>query len=263
MKTTSMVCIALALGLAAGCRNTAIVLDETARGLDQARPGGQFVLKAVSVNTPNLDRGSVDLNHPAWPAPKNGKPDKSLSGDGMSLFRAIAEAAGGEGRVSSEADRLMEWLVSGSPDAEVFRPAEDRRRKSVGAKVRVSGRETDSAGFLASVNNILSAATLSIWPRYESETYTYDVSATLAGNRLLRKEVSFEQRSLNSLLPLGLIPVPALADARGDEAEDLDRFERKLVRRTVASLFTEEVYEQALKEGAATASSDRKDGGAN
>lgn len=229
----------VALLALAGCQNAAIVLDDSARGLEQAHAGGQFVVEAVSVDTPNLSNGRVELN------------------------RSGRHANAGRSSSAGEAGLLMEWLVSGSSDAEVFRPAEDRRRKSVGSKVKVSGRKADSAGGLASMNNFLSGLTLTIWPWYSSDTYTYDVTVSLAGKQRRHASYSFERRSLFSILPLGKIPVPALADVRGGEADHLGHLERKIMRQAVTSLFTEEAYEQAVREAAAGAASDtKKDGGA-
>lgn len=222
---TAMV-LALAL---AGCYNSAIVLDETARGMVGARSEGQYVLEKVVVDTPLLTRGSMQVGSSITPA---------------------AKEEGGKSSAFSEAGLLAEWLIAGSPCAESFRPAEDRARKSVPARVRVVGREKDTAGLLAGMNNILSWGTLNIWPRYSAKTYTYDVVVTI-GDVPESRRYSFEQRNLSSFLPLGMFPVPAFADFRGSLAEDEDRVERRMMRDAVASLFTEEAYGRALQRSAA------------
>ena len=210
MKVMNMACAVLALGLAAGCRNTAIILDETAAKLDKpALVTGKYVIGSVRMDTPYA------VNE------KN-------------LLRRFAD----EEKQKTPADRLIDWLVEEAPTADSFSRKGDDAATGVPANVVVAGTSQRDSGIGSRLNNFVAFLTLNIWPVYRSEVCTYDVSAVIDGKK---KATHFEveERLLTSWLPLGMVPVPAMADSRG-RVRRINEVEREKTRLAVLALFADD-----------------------
>lgn len=221
-KTIGMGVLAIGAAMMTGCRNTAIVYDGTALSVEGARASGSYYLDSVRVDTPySLQTGFrlfgvyvPTLDEDDREAGTSDKPVKP--------------------RTASE--RLSKWLVSGSPDSGVFadKAAPDGKpRKPV--KIVVQGKKRDNEGWGTCLNNFLSLCTLQIWPTYGSELCTYTVEAEVDGKKRT-KTFSIEERRLSSWLPTGMIPVPAMADSRGN-VRVIDKAEKGKVHEAVLSLF--------------------------
>lgn len=210
MKAMNMACAVLALGLAAGCRNTAIILDETAENLDKpVTVTGKYVIGSVRVDTPYA---------------------RSRGG----LFGMFTE----EENKKTPADRLSDWLVKEAPTAEAFSRKGDKEAKGAPANIIVVGKTRENEGIGTGFNNLLSFVTLNIWPAYGSELCTYDVSVVIDGKKRTT-HFEIEERRLTSWLPLGMVPVPAWADSRG-KVRMIDVAEHEKTRQAVLALFGED-----------------------
>lgn len=224
MKATTIgIMFTMGAVMVAGCRNTAIVYDDVALSVSGARAVGSYKLDSVCVDTPYSLRSWINLF--GVRLPKTDEYDEASSSSDKSVKPSPAN------------ERLTKWLIAKSPDNGVFaKDASVDGKTRTPVKIVVQGKKKNNEGWGTGLNNFLSICTLQIWPTYGSELCTYTVEAEVAGKKRI-KTFSIEERRLVSWLPTGLIPVPALADSRGD-VRNIDKAETEKVHEAVLSLFS-------------------------
>lgn len=132
-------------------------------------------------------------------------------------------------------ERLTRDLRSALPHA-----FDNNGGTNIPVRVLVKFDENHNIGFLGTINDILSICTLTVWPMYMNTDYTYEVSVVFP-DRVEQQTYELSEKVLASILPLGLIPVPAWADERTySEVEAVKNLiQPKLMRKAVEKSFAD------------------------
>lgn len=141
------------------------------------------------------------------------------------------------GRDKNRGLGVAKWLDRVGPFANNFTTVRNADAEPISISIAISKKNTN--GFVASVNNFLSACTLNIWPWYHSWSLDYYVEVKSAAG-VKRETFNLQEQSLTSWTPLALCPVPAWADYRASSASPLEEgAEAKQVGQCVISLLGE------------------------
>lgn len=129
--------------------------------------------------------------------------DSVVDADGDVATKANDESA------QRERD-ILEYVKHHGEYQEIFK--EKPEYKSIPVALKITVKEGDlSGGCVATLNNCLSACTLTIWPGVWTDSKEYKIEAQYPNGKLERTIV-IDRRQFFSILPLGLLPVPAFAD---------------------------------------------------
>lgn len=186
-KVVRVVAAATLLGsLLGGCMNTAVTYGPSYRellskDLKAANIDGRYKIEKIEC----VDRGAIrDL----------------LQGD---LKGSLNRAANTSGLESTVTDALKKDAPQAFGDV----------ANSVPVKINLTLDEKRNSGLGSVLNGFVSILTLTCWPAYMSTTYTVEVEVTFP-DKVVKHDYDVTEDKLFSILPLGLIPVPAFADVR-------------------------------------------------
>lgn len=105
---------------------------------------------------------------------------------------------------------ILDYVKHHGDYQEMFKPNPEYKSIPVSMTITVEdGKST--TGTLALLNNALSICSLSVWPFVWSGEKNYKIEAQYPNGKLERTIV-IDRREMLSILPLGLIPVPAWSD---------------------------------------------------
>lgn len=130
---------------------------------------------------------------------------------------AEVEAAKKAQDVKQRENDILGWAKNYSDYRLMFVDDDEHPSIPVSIKITVEDGRPISMGAFAIINNILGFCSLTAWPVVWTEEKFYTIEAQFPHGTLERK-IIIDNRQMLSLLPLGLIPVPAWAEKHSRES---------------------------------------------